>query len=48
MNVADMDPMSETKHCAAGLASYALEVNRGPFALAGIRAGTAIGGSPRA
>jgi len=48
LSVADMEPMTETKHCAAGLASYALEVNRGLLSLAGVRAGTAIGGLPRA
>jgi uncharacterized membrane protein (UPF0127 family) len=48
LNVADMEPMTETKHCAAGLASYALEVNRGLLSLAGVRAGSAIGGLPRA
>ena len=50
LNIEDMQPQSETSHCAAGPARFALEMNQGWFAAKGIRAGQAIGGlekSPR-
>lgn len=46
LNVADMEPYSERKHCAAGQAQYALEVNRGYLSRAGIHAGMVVGGLP--
>ena len=50
LNIEDMQPQTETSHCAAGPARFALEMNQGWFAAKGIRAGQAIGGlekSPR-
>lgn len=44
LNIADMTPHDETSHCAAGLARYALEMNRGWFAGKGIRPGVRISG----
>ncbi|MET0413023.1 MAG: DUF192 domain-containing protein, partial [Polyangiaceae bacterium] len=47
LNLADMDPYSERRHCAAGAARFALEVNRGLLSAAGVRAGMPISGLPR-
>lgn len=50
LNIEDMQPQTETSHCAAGPARFALEMNQGWFAAKGIRAGQTIGGlekSPR-
>ena len=44
LNVEDMQPQTETSHCAAGPARYALEMNRGWFASRGLKAGFSIGG----
>lgn len=47
LNVADMEPLTERKHCPDGLARYALEVNRGVFLAAGVPAGARIYGLPK-
>lgn len=47
LNMADMTPGSDHKHCAAGLASFALQVNRGLLVMAGARPGTFISGLPQ-
>ncbi len=44
LNIEDMQPESETNHCAAKAASFALEMNLGWFADKGIRPGTRIAG----
>lgn len=46
LKIADMQPMSETAHCAYGDVRYVLEVNQGMFAEAGVKSGTRIGGLP--
>jgi len=46
LNVADMEPLTERKYCPDGLASYALEVNRGVFLAASVSAGARIYGLP--
>jgi hypothetical protein len=48
LNVEDMEPLTETSHCAAGAAKYALEMNKGWFASRGLKAGTRIGGIEKA
>jgi len=50
LNVEDMQPQTETSHCAAGPARFALEMNLGWFAGKGLKPGLRIGGiekSPR-
>ena len=44
LNIEDMEPQTETNHCAAQPARYALEMNQGWFAQRGIGAGDRIGG----
>lgn len=44
LNIADMQPQSETSHCAAKSARYALEMNKGWFDERGIGAGDRIEG----
>lgn len=44
LNIADMEPHSEQAHASKGMASYALEVNRGWFGKRGIRAGDRVEG----
>lgn len=46
LNTADMAPNTEDAHCAAGHASYALEVPQGLFARHGIRSGDHVSGIP--
>ena len=46
VNIADMQPLDETSHCASRPARYALEMNRGWFKKRGIAPGTRIGGIP--
>jgi uncharacterized membrane protein (UPF0127 family) len=46
VNIADMEPHSETSHCAAKPVRYALEMNRGWFAARGIKPGSRLGGIP--
>lgn len=48
INVEEMQPQTETNHCAAQPARYALEMNAGWFAQRGLKAGDAIGGIERA
>ncbi len=47
VNIADMQPLDETSHCASRPARYALEMNQRWFKKRGIAAGTAIGGLER-
>ncbi|AUN95569.1 DUF192 domain-containing protein [Pseudazoarcus pumilus] len=44
LNIADMQPQTETSHCAAKSARYALEMNEGWFDERGIGAGDRIEG----
>lgn len=44
LNVADMEPLDETSHCAVAPARFALEMNQGWFDTRGIEAGDVIGG----
>ena len=44
VNIADMQPHTETSHCAARPARFALEMAQGWFAERGIRAGTRLRG----
>jgi uncharacterized protein len=46
VNIADMEPKTETSHCAAQPVRYALEMNRGWFAARGIKPGSRLGGIP--
>jgi len=48
LNIADMQPLDETSHCAAGPARFALEMNQGWFAAKGIKAGARISGIEKA
>lgn len=48
LNIEEMQPQTETNHCAARPARYALEMNAGWFAQRGIKPGMAIGGVARA
>lgn len=42
INIADMDPQTETTHCTQRNAMFALEANQGWFAEHGVRAGTQV------
>lgn len=44
VNIEDMQPRTETNHCAARPARYALEMNLGWFAAKGIKAGDSLRG----
>ncbi|HEY9193085.1 MAG TPA: DUF192 domain-containing protein [Methyloversatilis sp.] len=48
INIEDMQPQTDTAHCAGGPARYALETNAGWFAARKITAGTRIAGLERA
>ena len=48
VSISEMQPQTETTHCAAAPAKYALEMNRGWFASKGLRAGAAIRGLDKA
>ncbi|MCX8016927.1 MAG: DUF192 domain-containing protein [Rhodocyclaceae bacterium] len=48
INIAEMQPQSETNHCAAQPARYALEMNAGWFKSRGLAPGDPIGGLERA
>ena len=48
LNIEDMQPETETNHCAVRDARYALEMNLGWFRSRGFKAGVAIGGIERA
>lgn len=47
LNIADMQPLDETSHCAVRPARYALEMNQGWFRKRGIAAGAMIQGVAR-
>jgi uncharacterized protein len=47
VNIADMQPQTETSHCASRPVPYALEMNLGWFKRRGIAAGALIGGLER-
>lgn len=44
LNIENMQPQTESNHCAAKPARYALEMNQGWFAQKGIRPGMRVGG----
>ena len=48
INIADMQPQTQTTHTAARPAKYALEANRGWFAKRGIKPGTKVEGIEQA
>ena len=48
INIADMQPHSESNHCAAAPARFALEMNQGWFTSRGLRPGMKIGGTEKA
>lgn len=48
INIEDMAPQTETNHCTARNATYALEVNRGWFARRGVVSGTQVLGLEKA
>jgi uncharacterized protein len=48
VSISDMQPQTETSHCAAGPAKYALEMNRGWFSARGLKAGARISGIDKA
>ncbi|MBS0300173.1 MAG: DUF192 domain-containing protein [Proteobacteria bacterium] len=48
LNIADMQPETLASHDAAGMAKYALEMNKGWFAARKIAAGTQVTGLERA
>ena len=48
INIEDMAPQTETNHCTARNATYALEVNRGWFARQGVVSGTQVLGLEKA
>ncbi len=47
LNIEDMQPQTLNAHCAAGLAAYALEMNKGWFAQKNIKPGTTIANLPK-
>jgi uncharacterized membrane protein (UPF0127 family) len=47
VNIADMQPLDESSHCASRPARFALEMNQGWFKKRGIAAGTVIQGLER-
>jgi uncharacterized protein len=48
VSISEMQPQTETSHCAARPAKYALEMSRGWFAAKGLKAGTRIRGLEQA
>ena len=42
VSISDMQPQTETTHCASAPAKYALEMSRGWFSSKGLKAGTRI------
>ena len=48
INIEDMQPQTESNHCAKKPARYALEMNQGWFAQRGIKPGTRLGGIDKA
>jgi hypothetical protein len=48
VSISDMQPQTETPHCAAAPAKFALEMSRGWFSARGIKAGARILGPEKA
>ena len=48
INIEDMKPQTDTNHCAAAPARFALEMNKGWFASKGLKPGLKIGGIEKA
>ncbi len=48
INIEDMQPQTESNHCAKKPARYALEMNQGWFAQRGIKPGTRLNGIDKA
>jgi uncharacterized protein len=48
VSIAEMQPQTETSHCAAAPAKYALEMSHGWFAAKGLKAGAALQGVTKA
>jgi uncharacterized membrane protein (UPF0127 family) len=48
INIADMQPQTQTTHSATRPAKYALEVNQGWFSKRGIKPGTKVEGLEKA
>lgn len=48
VSIHDMQPQTETSHCAARPARFALEMNQGWFAQKGIKPGARLGGLEKA
>jgi len=48
VSISDMQPQTETPHCAAAPAKFALEMTHGWFSARGIKAGASILGSDQA
>jgi len=48
VNIEDMQPKTETSHCAARPVRYALEMDKGWFAQRGLKAGAKMSGLPAA
>jgi len=48
VSISDMQPQTETSHCAAAPAKFALEMSAGWFAAKGIKSGTTIQGLEKA
>jgi uncharacterized membrane protein (UPF0127 family) len=48
VSISDMQPQTETSHCAAAPAKFALEMSAGWFATKGIKSGTTIQGLAKA
>jgi uncharacterized membrane protein (UPF0127 family) len=48
INIEDMQPQSESNHCARKPARYALEMNQGWFAQRGIQPGARLNGIDKA
>lgn len=48
VNIEDMQPQTENIHCADAPVHYALEMNRGWFAMRGVKSGSTISGLDQA
>jgi uncharacterized membrane protein (UPF0127 family) len=48
VSIHDMEPQTENSHCSAGVARYALEMNKGWFKSKGITAGAQLRGLEKA
>ena len=46
VNIRDMQPLTESSHCAARPVRFALEMNQGWFAKRGLKAGARLRGAP--